>query len=96
MGSFLPLDKLIRNDFWLRSRNVLVGYAQSWALFRMLMEERPQALRKYLATIHGRRAPDHRVADFREAFGPDLARVEQRHQAYLRDLVDRHPPLAAR
>ncbi len=95
-GSFLPLDQLVGNDLWLRTPRVLLGYAQSWAMFRMLMEERPKALRKYLATIHSRRAPDHRMNDFREAFGPDLATLEQRHHAYLRDLVARHPPLASR
>ena len=45
-------------DDWLRGANedtILVGYAQSWALFRMLMDERPDALRKYLTTIYPRR-----------------------------------------
>jgi hypothetical protein len=94
--AYLPLETLVQNDLWLRTPKVLLGYAQSWALFRMLMEERPQAFRKYLAAIRSRRAPDFRIQDFREAFGPDLTPLELTHHAYLRDLVSRHPPLAAR
>jgi Protein of unknown function (DUF1570) len=72
--------------------SVGAAYAQSWALFRMLLDERPAALRKYLELIRDRRVPDHRVADFQQVFGPDLAAFEKRFQAYLRSLVHQLPP----
>ena len=65
---------------------VVLGYSQSWALFRLLMEERPRALRRYLELVYARRTPEHRLADFVEAFG-DLAALERRYQEYLRELV---------
>jgi hypothetical protein len=86
-GNFIPLQVLINEDW--RSGRVLLGYSQSWALFRMLLQERPQAMKSYLAQIYSRRAPEYRMADFRQAFGNDLAAVEQRYFAYLRDLVDK-------
>jgi hypothetical protein len=90
-GEFIPLPNLISSDDWLRkatrTEQALLGYAQSWALFRMLMEERPQALRKYLALIADRRTAEHRLADFAEAFGADLAKLEARYRAYLKEVV---------
>jgi hypothetical protein len=90
-GEFILLQNLITSDDWLRQAvrpdQVLLGYAQSWALFRMLMEERPQALRGYLTLLADRRTPDHRLADFGEAFGADLAKLEARYRAYLAEVV---------
>jgi hypothetical protein len=90
-GSFLPLRALVSSDAWLQRttsiEQALLGYAQSWALFRMLLEERPRELRSYLRTIHARRTPDHRLTDFGAAFGADLARLEQHYHAYIRELV---------
>jgi hypothetical protein len=87
----VPLETLLGSEGWLRdSRAVLPGYAQSWALFRMLMEERSEALRSYLTLIHPRRAPEHRLTDFRQVFGADLALLERRHREYVRELVERH------
>jgi hypothetical protein len=90
-GSFLPLRALVANDDWLRKAprvdQVILGYAQSWALFSLLMKERPRELRRYLEMIYARRAPDHRLSDFGACFGPDLARFERRYQAYLRQVV---------
>src|SRR5437868_13748088 len=44
-GGFIRLRALIESDEWVRGQTdtgvILLGYAQSWALFRMLMEERP-------------------------------------------------------
>lgn len=86
---FVPLRALLRDD-WLRKAtrtdDVLLGYSQSWALFRMLMRERPAALRKYMQTIRPRRTPDHRLTDFGACFGTDLAALERRHQDYVRGL----------
>jgi hypothetical protein len=87
---FLPLKDLVGSDDWIRKAKttepVLQGYAQSWALFHLLMEERPQALRKYLELIYTRRTPDNRLADFVECFG-DLTKLEARYQRYVRQLV---------
>jgi hypothetical protein len=89
----LPLKDLVAADDWRNDgKTLLLGYAQSWALFRMLMEERPEALRKYLKTVHARRVPDYRLSDFRQAFGPDMSRLEREHAEYVRQLVARFAP----
>jgi hypothetical protein len=93
----IPLRDLVGSDAWLRSNQglpgVLLGYAESWALFRLLIEERPQALRSYLALIYSRRTPDHRLTDFGECFGPNLDRLEARFEEYMKQQVERdyHP-----
>jgi hypothetical protein len=90
-GAFIPLRDLVRTDDWLRKANrvdqILLGYAQSWALFRMLMEQQPRQLRRYLELIYPRRTPDHRLTDFGQAFGADLARLERNYQAYMQRIV---------
>jgi hypothetical protein len=87
---FLTLPELVAGDAWIRQATsaepVLQGYAQSWALFRMLMDERPQAFRKYLTLIYPRRTSDHRLTDFVECFG-DPSTFEARYHAYIRQLV---------
>src|SRR5262249_36134949 len=80
-GTLIPLRSLVVEDDWRqRTDTVLLGYSQSWGLFRMLMQERPAALRNYLALIWPRRTPEHRLTDFGQVFGPDLDRLEQRYQ----------------
>src|SRR5205085_539242 len=65
-GKLLSLTDLVKNDQWARnSKTLLLGYAQSWALFRLLMEERPKALRSYLTLVYPRRGPEQRLTDFR-------------------------------
>jgi hypothetical protein len=88
-GPFIPLKDLVGSDDWLRQGNegtILVGYAQSWALYRMLMEDRPDALRKYLVMIYPRRTPDHRLADFVECFG-NIESLDVRFHAYIKEVV---------
>ncbi len=85
-GQFIPLQVMVKED-WRISKPILLGYAQSWALFRMLLQERPQAMKAYLTQIYPRRTPDYRLDDFRQAFGNDLAALEQRYFAYMRDLT---------
>lgn len=93
-GKYLTLQQLMRDE-WLRTPAVLLGYAQSWALYHMLMQERAVSLNKYLGIIAARKAPEYRLADFRDAFGdPDA--VERRYHAYLADLINRYPPRQAR
>ncbi|MBX9679630.1 MAG: DUF1570 domain-containing protein [Gemmataceae bacterium] len=94
-GSYLPIKDLVVNDRWRETNRVLLGYAQSWALFRMLMEERRNDLKGYLRTIYSRKAPEQRLADFHAAFG-DLAPLERRHQFYIAEMIARHAPAAAR
>lgn len=88
-GAFLSLEKLFQ-ETWRDTSQVSLGYAQSWALFRMLLQERPHAMQAYLALIYPRRTPDHHITDFRQSFGPDLALLEYRYQQYLRELVAQH------
>jgi hypothetical protein len=87
---FLTIPELVAGDAWLHQATsteaVLQGYAQSWALFRFLMEERPQQLRQYLSLIYNRRTPDHRLTDFGECFG-DIGKLEARYRAYIRQVV---------
>jgi hypothetical protein len=86
----MPLRGLLGDDSWLNKATSLsrvsLGYAQSWALFRLLMEERPRELRQYLALIHPRRTNDHRLADFADCFG-SLARFEARYRTYLSEIA---------
>jgi hypothetical protein len=92
-GRIMTLKELVASDAWRKDGStVLTGYAQSWALFRMLMEERPEALRAYLALIRDRRAAEHRLTDFCQAFGADLSPLERRHQEYVREMVQRFGP----
>jgi hypothetical protein len=88
----MALRALVENDDWARKAKtvdgVLLGYSQSWALFRLLMEERPRQLRAYMKLARERRTPDHRLADFGEAFG-DLRKLERRYREYLREVAER-------
>jgi hypothetical protein len=98
-GELMPLRMMVANDNWIRGARqvdqVLLGYSQSWALFRMLMEERPKQLRAYLRTIYPRRTPEHRLADFASAFG-DLHKFDKRYQEYLREVARKEAPAAPR
>jgi Protein of unknown function (DUF1570) len=90
-GGLLPLRSLVENDDWIRKtkdvNQIVLGYAQSWALFSLLMEQRPKSLRKYLALIESRRTADHRLTDFAEVFGSDLDKFETAYLAYVREVV---------
>jgi hypothetical protein len=90
-GSFIPLQELVGGDDWLRRarsvKTVILGYSQSWALFHMLMKQRPEKLRRYMQRIKARRAPESRLADFAAVFGRDLKKFEKRYHNYMRQLV---------
>ncbi len=92
-GTFIPLRALLASDDWLRKapdvRQVLLGYSQSWALFRMLMEQKPRSLRNYLTLLYPHRTPEHRLADWVQVFGTDLATFEKQYFDYMRNLVRR-------
>jgi hypothetical protein len=90
---FLPLRDLVQKDDWrLTTNSALLGYAQSWALFRLLMQEQPAALRRYLELIADRPTPDHRLEDFAEVFGANLGRLERHYREYIASLVRRYGP----
>src|SRR5262249_53359705 len=92
-GKLLALTDLVKNEDWLKDgKTILVGYAQSWALFRLLMEERPRALRTYLELIYTRKGPEQRLTAFRRAFGANLAPLEQRLREYVKEQVKQHVP----
>jgi Protein of unknown function (DUF1570) len=96
-GPFIPLTELISRDDWMPSardtQTTLLAYAQSWALFRMLMEEQPQKLRAYLELIYARRIRDRRLADFQQAFGHDLRELQDRHELYIAALINQQARL---
>jgi hypothetical protein len=85
------LKDLVISDNWIRKtplvEDVIAGYSQSWVLVRMLMQERPREMRKYLELIRERRAPEHRLADFAEAFG-NFKTLEKRFQEYQDELAN--------
>ena len=89
-GRYLSLEELVRDDEWRRDHRVMLGYAQSWALFRLLIEEQPERLKHYLALVSRARTPDYRLQHFREAFG-DLAALETRLNTVMDHLVKEHP-----
>jgi Protein of unknown function (DUF1570) len=94
---FLDIKELVESDRWLRQpkdqRSVLLGYAQSWALFRLLMEERPEQLKKLFAQIYSRQASERRMADFEQCFG-SLTVLQHRYADYLNQLAQQVPPRA--
>lgn len=98
-SAFIPLLSLVRGDEWARPPQfegaVVLGYSQSWALFRLLIEERPKQLKAYLRAIADRKTPDRRLADFSEAFG-DVAKLDRRYQAYLRETARKEAASAAK
>jgi hypothetical protein len=90
---YIKLEDLVTSDLWMRDGgSAIMGYAEGWALFRMLMEERPSEFRKYLNKIYPRKGSGSRQADFQWAFGRDLSRFELRFQEYIRELVQTYPP----
>jgi hypothetical protein len=93
-GGFIKLRDLLERDDWMKdTRTALMAYSQSWALFKMLMEERPAQLRKFLELNYVRRTTDHRPADFAAAFGVEVERMELRYLEFMKEQVDRHTPV---
>jgi hypothetical protein len=95
-GDLIPIRELVGSDDWIRKARyvdqVVLGYSQSWALYRLLMEERPKQLKAYLETIYPRKTPDHRLADFASAFGADLPKLERRYRAHVNEIVRKEAP----
>jgi hypothetical protein len=92
-GGFIKLRDLLERDDWMKdTKTALLAYAQSWALFKMLMEERPAQLRKFLELIYARRTSDHRPGDFAAAFGIEVERLELRYLEFMKEQVERYTP----
>jgi hypothetical protein len=85
-------DLLERDDFMKEQDLAIMAYSQSWALFKMLMEERPTQLRKFLELNYARRTPDHRPEDFAAAFGIEVEKLELRYLEYIKEQVERYRP----
>ena len=91
--AFIKLHDLMERDDWLKdTKTALLAYAQSWALFKMLMEERPAQLRKFIELNYNRRTNDHRPGDFAAAFGIEVDRMELRYLEFIKEQVDRYHP----
>ncbi len=94
-GQFFSLKRLVESDDWLRrgatNGQAALGYAQSWALYRLLMEERPADLRRYLELIQTRRTPDGRLDDFVAAFG-GFSKMDSRYKEYIQEIIEREAP----
>jgi hypothetical protein len=93
--AYISLSDLVGDDHWVRTNRVLVGYGESWALFHMLMSERPKELRRYIDLLKDRKVPESRIADFQQAFG-DIRKVQVRFNEYLHDKVAEATPLTLR
>ncbi|HLJ97073.1 MAG TPA: DUF1570 domain-containing protein [Gemmataceae bacterium] len=97
-SKLLPLTDLITRDDWLPptrdDQTALLAYAQSWALFRLLMEEQPQKLRSYLKLIYPRQVSERRMADFQQSFGHDLFQLRRRYDAYIREMLHQQGQLS--
>jgi hypothetical protein len=89
----MTVRELVTNDDPLRRNgakdHVSQGYAQSWALFHMLITQHPAELRRYVKAIYSRQVPDHRLADFVEAFG-SLNQMEHRYRDFIVNTVKAH------
>jgi hypothetical protein len=86
----IPLAELLTNDGYFFSDTSPQAYAQSWALTSFLVQRHPPALREYMAVVRSRRVEpgakideQQRLADFRAAFGEDLAAFERALFAYV-------------
>jgi hypothetical protein len=92
-GGFIKLRDLLERDDWMKdTKTALLAYAQSWALFKMLMEERPAQLRRFMELNCARRTGDHRPGDFAAAFGVEVERLELRYQEFMKEQADRYHP----
>jgi hypothetical protein len=88
-GRRIPLREMLSSDEWrMRDLGTLaLGYAQSWALFKLLMEEQPHHLAAYCALVSSRRAGGLRFNDFAKIF-EDYPRLELRYEQYLQEQVE--------
>lgn len=96
-SQLIGLSELITRDDWMPSRRdnqtALLAYAQSWALFRMLMEEQPLNMKAYLKQIYSRHNREGRLKDFQQAFGQDHLALQRRYREYVLEMLRQHGQL---
>jgi hypothetical protein len=86
------LPRLVQTDELLRDRKTaLAAYADSWSLVFFLMKSRREQLFNYLRILREKPpldqdTPEQRLADFKSAFGPDIAKLEEEFVRYMRSL----------
>ncbi len=86
------LQKLVTDDDRLRDTSTAVdAYAEAWAMTYFLLQKKPKEYVEYLQTLSNKApqywdTPEVRWSEFRDAFGPDLNRLEREFQRYLAKL----------
>ncbi len=87
-----PLDSLkqmVTEDSRLREADTAVEtYAQAWALTYFLLNQKPKEYVAYLQVLSEKApqfwdTPETRWSEFRDAFGPDLDRLEAEFERYM-------------
>jgi hypothetical protein len=84
----VPLEEFIAED-------MLMGpapYAQAWALYYFLVNEKATGFADYMKIISGlpenkKFSPEERLKDFRRAFGSDIAGLEEQWMRYMEALA---------
>ena len=83
------LQKLVTDDNRLRDTATAIdAYAEAWAVTYFLLQQKPNDYVKYLRTLSQKApqfwdTPETRWSEFRDAFGPDLRRLEDEFQRYM-------------
>lgn len=86
------LQLLVTDDSRLRDTTTATdAYAESWALTYFLLQQRPKEYVEYLRTLSAKAPqywddPKTRWAEFEDAFGPDMNRLEIDFQRYMSKL----------
>lgn len=94
-GNRVDILKLIQDDELLRDKKTaLVGYADSWALTYFLIKTHREQYYEYLRILAkkpplAQDGPNQRLADFKAAFGDDVAQLEEDFVRYIRTLPAR-------
>jgi hypothetical protein len=91
-GQQVNIKSLVRDDVRLRDKDqALLAYSESWSLTYFLMKTRREQFYEYLRILAKKPAlaqdkAEQRLADFRNAFGDDLAKLEEDFVRYMRTL----------
>ncbi len=95
LANYLPerkkdsLEQLLLDDNRLRNGETMAStYAEAWGLTFYLIKSKPKEFVKYLAAIRSnppgtRSAPKDRIELFRECFGEDLSKVDEKFIKFM-------------
>lgn len=95
LANYLPerkkdsLEQLLLDDNRLRNGETMAStYAEAWGLTFFLIKSKPKEFVKYLAAIRSnppgtRSAPKDRIELFRECFGEDLSKVDEKFIKFM-------------